>query len=371
MKKKTKDWLKEKLINYLEENNVTIDTGRYTMHYKIGIVERPYYYKEHSSEKLEEYLEQIITQDYDSSKFYNFLEYLITQENSKDYLIDLIKAKSPTNSTQIEKDGEIKKINTSNDLWEYRRKVIPLIQHDDDLLFDYVGNLKFLYAEYDLVFELINSNNFSKEKEKTLIEMYANSAIMKRKEFERVFYNFLEKRGEIEEYKHLFPNLSEGKKEINLMDFNPQEMGAYIISIDQETAIKLMEADKTISSVSNNIENIVNLEKIEELGIDSIVVKEIRGSKKQTVIFLGDNINKKYLEIAIKEYMNLIFTEKEGNIKDFINANKDFEKEEDWLSAKYKVAFTEFKERINKIYLYEKMNENLTENNKKTKSLKI
>jgi len=69
--------------------------------------------------------------------------------------------------------------------------------------------------------------------------------------------------------------------------------------------------------------------------------------------------------------MNLIFTEKEGNIKDFINTNKDFEKEEDWLSAKYKVAFTEFKERINKIYLYEKMNENLTENNKKTKSLKI
>ena len=61
MKKKTKDWLKEKLINYLEENNVTIDTGRYTMSYKIGIVERPYYYKEHSSEKLEEMINLGIT----------------------------------------------------------------------------------------------------------------------------------------------------------------------------------------------------------------------------------------------------------------------------------------------------------------------
>lgn len=372
MKKKTKDWLKEKLIAYLDEKNFTIASGRYTMSYRLGIVERSYDFKQHWDDRLEEYINQSITRDYDEEQSYLFLDSLIKNpQNNKDMLLEVIKAKSPVNSTQIEKNGEIKKLNTSNELYEYRKKIIPLIKDNEELLFDYIGNLKFLYAEYDVVFNLMNSNVFSEEKQKILIEMYANSAIMQRKEFERIFYNFLEKRNEIENYKHLFPNLSEGKKEISLMDFNPTETGAYIISISQETAIKLMEADKTISSISGKINNIVNLEKIEELGVDNIVVKESKSTKKQTVIFLGDNINKEYLAVAIKEYMNLIFNENEGNIKNFIDANKDFEKDDDWLSDRYKQAFIEFKEKISKIYLYEKMNKSLKENNTKVKTTKI
>ena len=129
MKKKTKDWLKEKLIAYLDEKNFTIASGRYTMSYRLGIVERSYDFKQHWDDRLEEYINQSITRDYDEEQSYLFLDSLIKNpQNNKDMLLEVIKAKSPANSTQIEKNGEKKKLNTSNELYEYRKKIIPLIK---------------------------------------------------------------------------------------------------------------------------------------------------------------------------------------------------------------------------------------------------
>ncbi len=357
MKKEHKNWIKKELIKYLDEKNLTIDSGN-SFKYKIGIVKRKSYFKQHWLEKIDEYIQDKINQVYDESSTYDFIKYIIEKKDkNKDAVLACLKTKSPNNATKIEKDGEIKKIDTSYDYDEYQKKIIDLLKLDEDLLFYYMGNLKFMISQQEVVFELIK-NYFTKEKQESLIEMYVNSSYMKNLNFEENLYKLVNEIGFIEKYQTFFPNLKNGKKDINFQDFFPQEKNTFIITLKNEKLIQLIENDNNLNIVHKYIENIKNIQQIKDLGIESCIVEKNQ-EKNIMIFFIGKNINTKYLQIAIKEYMRSILKEKPyffsklsielSNSTTFLNRCQE--------------SLILFESKIKKIYLKENLEDNLNHQN--------
>ena len=357
MKKEYKDWIKKELIQYLDEKNLTIDAGN-SFKYKIGIVKRTSYFKQHWLEKIDEYIQDKINQVYNENSSYDFIKYIIQKKDeNKAAVLAFLKEKSPNNATKIEKDGEIKKIDTSYDYDEYQKKIIDLLKFDEDLLFHYVGNLKFMISQQEVVFELIK-NYFTKEKQESLIEMYVNSSYMKNLNFEEKLYKLVNEMGVIEKYQTFFPNLKRGKKNIDFQDFFPQEKNTFIITLENEKLIKLIENDNNLNTVHQYIGNIKNIQQIKDLGIESCIVEKNK-EKNTMIFFIGKNINTKYLQIAIEEYMRNILKEEPyffSKLSIVLSNSTTF-------SNRIQESLILFESKIKKIYLKENLEDKLNHQN--------
>jgi hypothetical protein len=369
MKKKTKEWIKSKLISFLDENKLTIISSSWGS--KKGIGERPSYYKSHFDDYVEEYLTTKFHLQCEENKSKLFFEYLLNnKQGNEDILLEFFKNKSPTNKTKIEKNGHLKVEDSSNEHYEYQKYMTELLK-DQDMLFDYIGNLRFLGGEQEISFELIE-NVFDKQKKETLIEMYLNSNLIKNTEFERKFYQLLERTNLKDKYVEFLPNLKEGKKDFSLDQYEHKKTDSFIVSFDKDILVQQVETNKSLHNIFKNIENIVNLKKIKELNIEDLFV--LNKVNERVVIVLGDSLNIDYIKIAITEYMRISLKEesKSSPLNSIVEANTDFDTDKGSWNNIYKEGFVDFKERIQKLYLKEKLNQNLVkEEIIKTKPKKI
>lgn len=356
MKKKTKEWIKENLLNYLNENNLTIDSSSWG--YKKGIAERKSSFKSHYNDYVDEYIMSKFHLQSEESYSKKFFDYLLNKkEGNEDILLEFFKSKSPTNKTKIEKDGTVEIQDSSNDHYEYQKYITSFLT-DQNMLFDYVGNLRFLGGEQEISFKLIK-NVFTDDRKEALVEMYLNSSLLKNVEFERKVYELVVDLNLEDKYKNFFPNLKEGKKDFSMNDFNNKKTEAFIISFDKETLVKQVEINKHMQNIFFNIDNMVNIKKIEPLNIELMQVIKDNADKK-TVIITGDNLNIEYIKVVITEYMRIALKEDESTalINKVVSAREGFDSDKSF-NKEYQMAFIEFKERVQKIYLKEKLDKNL------------
>lgn len=369
MKKKTKQWIKENLINYLNSKNLTITQSSWG--YKKGIGSRSSNFKEHYDSDIEDYLSTKFHLQFEEEETKRFFDYLWERkQGNEDMLLEFLKSKSPANKTKVEKNGTITIENSSNDHSEYQ-KYMAIFLKEENLLLDYMGNLRFLGGEQSISFDLIK-NVFTQEKKEVLIEMYLNSNLMKNTDFERRLYDLVELLNLKNKYIGFFPNLKEGKKDFDINDFEHKKTQCFIIKFDKDTLVKQIEIDKSMDDILKNINNIVNLEKIKNLNIESINIVNDKDTKQ--VIILGDDLNISYINIAISEYMRIALKEEEKSniINKFVNASKDFDTNDTTWNEDYKTSFIYFKERIEKIKLKEKLDRVLVKDNvTKDKKYKI
>lgn len=368
MKKKTKEWIKSKLITYLDLHERTIVSS---FSFKKGIGERPSYFKSHYNDDIEEYLTTKFHLHGEEEQTKLFFSYLMEEaKGNEEILIEFFKSQSPANKTKVEKNGEVKFEYASNEHYSYQKYMVEILT-DQDMLFDYVGNLRFLGGEQDIVFGLIQ-NVFDSKKKETLIEMYLNSSLMKNTEFERKLYQLLEKIELTDKYIEYFPNLNEGKKEFTLDQYENKQTGSFMVTFDKDTLVQQVEIDKSMFNIYENIKNIVNLQKIEELNIEELYV--IEKNDKRVLVVLGDKLNIDYVKVAITEYMRISLKEesKSTPMNSIVDAKSDFDTDDSPWNKVYKEGFIDFKERIKKLYLKEKLDKNLVkEETIKTKIKKI
>lgn len=369
MKKKTKEWIKSKLINYLDLHEKTIVSSSWSC--RKGIGERPYYFKNHYNEDVEEYLNSKFHLQGEEEQTKLFFNYLLEDiKGNEEMILEFFKSKSPTNKTKVEKDGSVKVEDTSNEHYSYQQYMVEILR-DKEMLFDYIGNLRFLGGEQEISFNLIE-HVFDSKKKETLVEMYINSSLIKNTEFERKFYQLLERIDLREKYIEFLPNLKEGKKDFSLEQYAHKQTGSFIVSFDKDTLVQQVETDKSLHNIFKNIENMVNLKKIEELNIESLYV--LNQTDKRVVVVLGDNLNIDYVKSAITEYMRISLKEdsKSSPLNGFVEAYSDFDTDKGVWNNKHREGFIDFKERIQKLYLKEKLNKNLVkEDTLKNKPKKI
>lgn len=356
MKKKTKDWIKENLINYLNKHELTISTSSWNS--KKGIGSRGYSFKNHYDSDVDEYISTKFHMQCEEDQTKQFFNYLVEKKHgSEDMLLEFFKSKSPLNKTKVNSNGEVQIQDSSNDHYAYQKYMASFLK-DQNMLFDYVGNLKFLGSEQALSFDLIK-NTFNQEKKEVLIEMYLNSSLIKNTEFERKIYELVTSLDLTDKYIEFFPNLKEGKRDFLLNDFKNKKTESFIITFDKETLVKQIEIDKSMEGVMNNINSMLNLKKIPELQIEKMTI--INGTNDKTVIILGDDLNIDYIKVAITEYMRIVLKENDDNeiINKFVNAPTNFEDEDKSWYKDARLAFIDFKERIQKIQLKERLDRNL------------
>lgn len=374
MKKQSVEFITEKLINYLDINEVTVDSVGHS--YKKGITERKYYFKKHYERDIEEYLDtkfHLQGEEEETKKFFNYL--LENKTGNESIIVEFFKNKSPATKTKVSKDGEIKVESSINEYYSYQKYITTLLREDkyQNMLFDYIGNLKFLASEPEIAFDLIK-NFFDQEKKISLIEMYVNSKLMTKPEFERKMYDLLEEVGVTQEYSQCFPNLKSGKRDFSLDAFEHKVTNAYTISFDKDTLVTQIEVDKSMDAVFSNIDKIANLAKMPELEIENVQVYDTKNKSKKNIIFLGENLNIDYLKLAVSEYMRIVLKTKEADLpmNKFVRANLDFDKDDGTWNKPYKEAFEDFKEKMSKIYLKDKIEKKLVkEETIKPKTLKI
>lgn len=352
MKKNTEEWIKSKLIEYLDTNNLTVIQGNYS--YRLGIGSKKSHFKNHYKQDIEDYIKtkfHLQCEEEETEKFYKFL--MNFSDTNEQIILDFFKNKSPANKTKIEKDGEVKFLYTSSEHQGYQKKIIELIK-DEDMLFNYMGNLRFLAGEKEIVFNLIE-NFFSQEKKETLVEMYLNCSLMKNVDFEIQIFHFLGKIGLNEKYSSYFPNLKTEERNFSLNEFENKQSNIFMVNFTKKELVQQLETEKSISKIFSNISNIVNLQKIPELNID--VIHQVIKKENIDLLIIGDELNLPYIKIAITEYMRIVLKEEQETtrINDFVSASSDFQDEESPLNTVYKNAFEDFKDRIQKIQLKEKL----------------
>lgn len=369
MKKKTKEWVKNHLIDYLNKTEQTISSNSWS--YKKGIGERPHYFKNHYDLDVEEYLTTKFHLQAEEEKSKEFFNYLFqNRHGNEELLLEFLKSKSPNNKTKIEKDGSVQVQDSSNEHYSYQTYMVELLT-DKDMLFDYIGNLRFLAGEQNIAFNLIE-NFFDEKQKETLIEMYLNSSLMKTVEFERKLYLLLEKTNLLDKYKEYFPNLKEGKKDFSIDSYDNKQTHAFIVSFDNETLVKQIEGNRSLINISDSIKKITKLQKIEDLSIETINV--IESKNKKTIMITGDNLNIDYIKVAITEYMKLALKDNSDNalLNRIVFAPSNFDEQSGSWGDDFREAFVEFKERIQKVYLKEKLEKSLIkEEIIKTKPKKI
>jgi hypothetical protein len=220
-----------------------------------------------------------------------------------------------------------------------------------------------MISQQEVVFELIK-NYFTKEKQESLIEMYVNSSYMKNLNFEEKLYKLVNEMGVIEKYQTFFPNLKSGKKNIDFQDFFPQEKNTFIITLENEKLIKLIENDNNLNTVHQYIGNIKNIQQIKDLGIESCIVEKNK-EKNTMIFFIGKNINTKYLQIAIEEYMRSILKEEPyffSKLSIGLSNSTTF-------SNRIQESLILFESKIKKIYLKENLEDKLNQNLKNNDSI--
>lgn len=368
MKKKTQAWIKETLIAYLNEHQLTIKGSNWG--YKLGINSQGYNFKSHYDTDIDNYIQtkfHLQCEEEETKKFFSYL--WEKRSGNEDMVLEFFKTKSPANKTKVNKEGIVKIEDSSNEHYSYQKYIISLVT-DEDMLFDYIGNLRFLGGEQSLSFELIK-NVFSKEKQECLIEMYLNSNLLKNVEFERKMYQLVSDLHITDKYLNYFPNLKKGKKDFSLQEFENKKTESFIINFDKDTLVKLIEVDKTMDTIFSNINNIVNLAKIPELNIELINVISDKNTKK--IIMSGDNLNIDYLKVAISEYMRIVLKEEKNTqvMNNFVYAKTDFDTDNGRWNNEYKLAFVDFKERIAKIQFKEMLDRKLVKEEVKMKPRKI
>lgn len=371
MKKKTKEWIKENLITYLDKTQLTIDTGSWG--HKKGIVNRKSYFKNHYDEYVDDYIEtkfHIQCEEENTKAF--FIHLLENNQGNDDILLEFFKSKSPTNKTKVEKDGTVMVEDSSNEHYNYQKYITQLLtEYNQNILFDYVGNLRFLGGEQGIAFDLIK-NVFNEEQKESLLEMYVNSNLIKNPEFERKIYELLESINLIDKYIEFLPNLKEGKKDFSLEQYENKQTDSFIVSFDKDTLVQQIETDRSLHNIFKNIENMVNLQKIDSLNIEDMYV--LNKADKRVVIVLGKNLNIDYVKVAITEYMRITLKEdaKASALYGIVDATTDFDTNNGVWKNRHKEGFSDFKERIQKLYLKEKLNKNLVkEDTIKIKQKKI
>lgn len=375
MKKQNKAWILEKLIQYLDQHELTV--GSVDPGYKKGITERKYYFKKHYDSDIEEYFDTKFHLQGEEAQTKNFFNYLLeNREGHEEVIVEFLKSKSPATKTKVNKDGTVIVESSINEYYSYQRYITTLLRQEQyqDMLFDYIGNLKFLGSEQEVVFDLIK-NFFTDEKKTTLIEMYVNSNLIKKPEFERKMYDLLEQVGVTQKYSEYFPNLKSGKRDFSLNEFENKLTDAYTITFDKDTLVTQIEVDKNMDLIFTNIEKMTNLAKMPELQIESVHIFDNKNKTKKTAIFLGENLNLDYLKLAITEYMTIVLktNEKDLPINKFVSASKDFDTDDGFWNKEYKLAFEYFKEKMSKIYLKDKIEKKLVKDDvtTKPKTLKI
>lgn len=375
MKKQNKAWILEKLISYLDANEVTVCSVGHS--YKKGITDRPYYFKKHYDSDIEEYFDtkfHLQGEEEETKKFFDYL--LENRKGHEEVVVEFLKQKSPATKTKVNKDGTVLVENSINEYYTYQKYVTTLLRQEkyEDMLFDYIGNLKFLGSQPEIAFDLIK-NFFNDEKKTTLIEMYVNSNLINKPEFERKMYDLLEHVGVTHKYIEYFPNLKNGKQELTLDEFENKPTKAYTITFDKEKLVTQVEVDKSIDVILSNIGRMVNLAKMPELGIENIQTYYNKNKTQQTVIFLGENLNVDYLKMTVTEYMRIVLKTNPNDlpVNKFVMANTDFDTDDGFWNREYKIAFEDFKEKMSKIYLKDKIEKKLVkqEDMPKPKTMKI
>ena len=374
MKKADKEWIKNQLLSYLEDNNMTIGVPSSSFRHRVGIIQKKSEFKQHWNDCIDEYIttKYHLKSNYnETEEFYKFL--FNKRDENYDAVLSFFKEQSPANKTKEQKDGQIVVEDSSNEHYEYQKLILEIIEEDENVTFDYIGNLKFMLSEKSLIFAKIK-NYFSKNKVESLLEMYLNSNYIKNVEFEREIFNLLEETNLFDKYKMFLPNLKEGKELFDLSSFNGKESTVFQISFDKDSLLKQLTLDKSLTAIFYNLNNLNTLQLIKELNIEDVSFLTNKENTVKKVFFTGDNLNILKIKIAISEFVKIALQgDKDEDLNKIVNLKSDFQNDnESFMKEINETSFKLFNERVNKIYLKENLEKSLTKENLiKIKSNKI